>query len=142
MSAALVKGGEDYQRLFKSAAAAPAGQPVMVATIPMRKAATETENQLNGLLQAVAQRILTVREGAQQRSGFIEYVVLLSGLFVVAMGIASAIFLRSAIARPLVARVTGWSALRRETQNPTCLSRSAATRSARWPKPSRFSETA
>ena len=103
MSVALVKGGEDYQRLFKSAAAAPAGQPRMVATIPMRKAATETENQLNGLLQAVGQRILAVREEAQQRSTIIQYVVLLSGLFVVALGIASAIVLRSTIAKPLIA---------------------------------------
>jgi methyl-accepting chemotaxis protein len=103
MSAALVKGGEDYQRLFKNAAAAAAGQPRMVATIPMRKAATETENQLSGLLQAAAQRILAVREEAQHRSSIVEYVVLLSGLFAVAMGIASAIFVRSAIAKPLVA---------------------------------------
>jgi len=98
-----VKGGENYQMLFKTAAAAAAGQQRMIATIPMRKVATETENQLSGLQQAVAQRILAVREGAQQRSTTIEYIVLLSGLFVVALGIASAIFLRSAIAKPLVA---------------------------------------
>jgi methyl-accepting chemotaxis protein len=103
ISGALVKGGEDYQKLFKNAAAAPAGQPRMIATIPMRKAATETENQLNGLLDSVAQRILAVHEEAQQRSRIIEYVVLLFGVFVVALGIGSAIFLRSAIAKPLVA---------------------------------------
>jgi methyl-accepting chemotaxis protein len=103
ISAALVKGGEDYQKLFTNAAAAAAGQARMLATIPMRKAATETENQLNGLLDAVAQRILAVREETQRSSRVIEYVVLLSGLLTVALGIASAIFLRSAIAKPLVA---------------------------------------
>jgi methyl-accepting chemotaxis protein len=103
ISAALVKGGEDYQKLFKSAVAATAGQARMVATIPMRKAATETENQLNSLLDAVAQRILTVREEAQQRSKIIEYVVLLFGLLAVALGMGSAILLRLAIAKPLVA---------------------------------------
>ena len=61
-SAALLKGGEDYQKLFKLAVAAPVGQARMVATIPMRKAAAETENQLNALLDAVEQRILSVRE--------------------------------------------------------------------------------
>src|SRR5258707_39621 len=40
MSGALVKGGEDYQKLFKVAAAAPVGQSRMIATIPMRQAAT------------------------------------------------------------------------------------------------------
>ena len=103
ISAALVKGGEDYQRLFKLAAAAPAGQERMVATIPMRKAATQTETQLNSLLDAIAQRILAVREETQQRFKFIEYVVLVSGLLAVALGIASAMLLRSAIAKPLVA---------------------------------------
>ena len=75
----------------------------MVATIPMRKAATQTETQLNSLLDAIAQRILAVREETQQRFKFIEYVVLVSGLLAVALGIASAMLLRSAIAKPLVA---------------------------------------
>jgi methyl-accepting chemotaxis protein len=103
ISGALVKGGEDYQKLFKIAAAAPAGQARMVATIPMRKAATETENHLNSLLDAVAQRILAVREETQQRSRIVESVVFLFGLLAVALGVGSAILLRSAIARPLVA---------------------------------------
>ena len=103
ISATLLKGGVDYQKLFKLAAAAPVGQARIVATIPMRKAAAEAENQLNSLLDAVAQRILAVREEAELRSKVIEYVVLMSGLVAVALGIGSAIFLRSAIAKPLVA---------------------------------------
>jgi methyl-accepting chemotaxis protein len=69
----------------------------------MRKAATETESHLNSLLDAVAQRILAVREETQQRSKIVESVVFLFGLLAVALGMGSAILLRSAISRPLVA---------------------------------------
>lgn len=103
ISVALLKGGEDYQKHFKLAAAAPAGQQRMVATIPMRKAASETETQLNSLLDAAAQRILAAREEAQQRSRIIGYVVLAFGLLALTLGIGSAMLLRSAIAKPLVA---------------------------------------
>ncbi|MBI5321624.1 HAMP domain-containing methyl-accepting chemotaxis protein [Bradyrhizobium sp.] len=100
-SAALVKGGEEYQRLFKVAAASAAGQARMVATIPMRKVATETEKELNLLLDEVGKRILAVREEAQKRARIIEIVVLASGLLIVVLGFMSIWLLRSAIAKPL-----------------------------------------
>lgn len=102
VAAAVTKGSEEYQRLFKLAAAAQAGQPRMVATIPMRKAASETENQMNLLLEKVEQRIVTAREETQHRTKLLESVVLSSGLLVMALGFAAALFLRSAIAKPLV----------------------------------------
>ncbi|MDI1267378.1 MAG: HAMP domain-containing methyl-accepting chemotaxis protein [bacterium] len=110
IAAAVTKGSEEYQRLFKLAAAAQAGQPRMVATIPMRKAATETENQMNLLLEKVEQRIATAREETQQRTKLLESIVLASGFLVIALGFAAAFFLRAAIAKPLVRlrdRMTG-----------------------------------
>jgi methyl-accepting chemotaxis protein len=110
IAAAVAKGSEEYLRLFKLAAAAQAGQPRMVATIPMRKAATETENQMNLLLEKVEQRIVTAREETQQRTRLLESIVLASGLLVIALGFAAAFFLRAAIAKPLVRlrdRMTG-----------------------------------
>lgn len=102
IAAAVTKGSEEYLRLFKLAAAAQAGQPRMVATIPMRKAATETENQMNLLLEKVEQRIATAREETLQRTKLLESIVIASGLLVIALSFASAFFLSAAIARPLV----------------------------------------
>lgn len=110
IAAAVTKGSEEYLRLFKLAAAAQAGQPRMVATIPMRKAATETENQMNLLLEKVEQRVVTAREETQQRTKLLEGIVLASGLLVIALGFVAAFFLRAAIAKPLVQlrdRMTG-----------------------------------
>src|SRR5947207_5621519 len=100
-SAALVKSGEEYQKLFKLAVAAQVGQARMAATIPMRKAAAEAERQLNLMLDEGGRRILMVREQAQQRTATIQIVVLAFGLLVVVLGFASTLLLRSVIAKPL-----------------------------------------
>ena len=103
ISAALSKNGTDYLSLFRTAVAAPIGQPRMVAAIPMRKAAGEVENQLTALLEGVDQRIHSVRMATEQRVRLIAGAVLILGLLAIALGAGSAILLGFALTRPLKA---------------------------------------
>src|SRR5579863_7677136 len=100
-AAALVKNGADYQTLFRTAMAAPVGQARMFATIPMRKTATEVENQLNTLLAGVDQRIHAVREETQRQVDVIAAAVLITGLLAIMAGLGCAVLLGWAIVRPL-----------------------------------------
>jgi methyl-accepting chemotaxis protein len=103
LSAALLKNGTDYQNLFRTAVAAPIGQPRMMAVIPMRKAAGEVEKQLNALLEGADQRIHSVRTDTEQRVRVLAGAVLILGLLAIALGAGSAILLGLGLTRPLKA---------------------------------------
>jgi len=98
---AFVKGADNYQRLFQAAAATPLGQQRMMATIPMRKAAVEAENQLNLLLEQVDHRIVDVKANTLQHAALMERAALAIGSVAVACGVLFAVLLGLAIARPL-----------------------------------------
>jgi len=98
---AFVKNADSYQKLFQAAAALPVGQQRLMATIPMRKAALETETQLNALMQQVAQRIDEVKGNTLRYAAREEKLALAIGCTSVALGVLFAMLLSWAIARPL-----------------------------------------
>jgi methyl-accepting chemotaxis protein len=100
-SSAFLKNAEDYQRLFKAAAAAPVGQDRMRASIPMRRAATAAENQLNSLLERAEQRIQEIKADTDARARRMKLVAFAVGLAAVGLAFASAVLMTVTISRPL-----------------------------------------
>ncbi len=98
---AFLKAADEYQAFFQKAVAAPIGQERMVASIPMRKAATEAENRLNGLMEIVGNRIVSVKNDTIQRSATLQSVTLAVGIIAVVLGAFLAFVLTRSIARPL-----------------------------------------
>ena len=98
---AFIKNADSYHQLFQAAAATPVGQQRMMATIPMRKAAVETENQLNALMEQVAHRITDVKANTLRHAAEEEKLALAIGGLAVGFGILFAVVLTLAISRPL-----------------------------------------
>ncbi|QQR68815.1 MAG: HAMP domain-containing protein [Alphaproteobacteria bacterium] len=95
------KSAADYQHLFRTAVAAPAGQARIVAALPMRKAAIEEEKQLDLLLEQVGQRTLEVKENTLSHARMAQNIVVALGLAMVVLGVSFAALLTLSIVRPL-----------------------------------------
>ena len=74
----------------------------MIATIPMRKTATETETQLNAILDRVNGRIVEVKADTLQHAALMQRIALLIGVVAVAFGVLFAVLLTLDLARPLL----------------------------------------
>ena len=97
-----VANADKYQKLFQAAAVSPVGQQRMIATIPMRKTATETEAQLNKILDRVNGRIVEVKADTLQHAALMQRIALLIGVVAVAFGVLFAVLLTLDLARPLL----------------------------------------
>ena len=97
----LKKSADDYHRLFQAAVATPVGQQRLLATIPMRKAATETEKQLNAFLDGVNQKINEVQNKTLRYVAWVKASVFAFGLMTVGLGILFALSLVFLVVRPL-----------------------------------------
>lgn len=97
----LKESAEQYRTLFAAAAAAPVGQQRLLAAIPMRRAATAAETQLNEALQMVDTRIGSVRTEVQDYAFTLATLIIgLGSGGIVFAAIMSALLSRS-IAGPL-----------------------------------------
>ena len=101
LSDTLLKSVAQYQSLFVAATKAPVGQQRLLAAIPMRKAATEAEKQLDELLVAVDARIGAVRSGVQDHAFTVGLVILGMGAAAIGIALMTAFLLTASVARPL-----------------------------------------
>jgi methyl-accepting chemotaxis protein len=97
----LTKNVEDYQRQFHRAVAVPVGQERIRASIPMRKAANETERLLDALIGQIGHRIESVKADTLRHANQMQTIVAASSLLVVILGIFFAVLLTLSIVRPL-----------------------------------------
>ncbi len=97
----LKKSTEDYRDLFKVASAAAAGQPRMIAALPMRKAATQAEKQLEIVLKLLDQRMLSAKSNSLQFADLADRINIGLSLTVVAIGLLIGFVIISSVVRPL-----------------------------------------
>jgi len=91
----------EYRRLFTIAMGKPIGQERMIASIPMRKAATKAEKDLDALLEQAERRIHEVKARTEKESALMLKVTMASGAVAVILGVVLAVLLSLSIARPI-----------------------------------------
>jgi len=95
------KFADEYKRLFLISSQTNVGQERMMSLIPVRKAANQTEKQLDSLIEQGEKRISEVKDSTLQRSSQLQMIVSGAGFIVLVLGVLFAIVLISSIVRPL-----------------------------------------